>query len=471
MNKADEIRAVATAELRVTAKRFFSLNPEYRSVMLSVAQYWADEADDAVHPHLTASVRSQPLWPHRCKDSVWGDDEEYKDIPGEGCRSCAQGFGYLAHWDDNGAAPMGFEAYCHEAGSQEEPEQRNYLPYAVARKIGPEPDAIEVEVVGQLQRPNNEFHAFDGALDPTWDDPRARELLDVVAASPADDAPRRVIADYFMERDNPRGEYIALALDNTVHDRREELLAQHGIRWIAPLPLAAPACSVRWRRGFPYYAEVLADEPNVEHVLGAPAWATIERLHVHPESACVLHPVMRALRELGPIESGWVDALVDGKPWAIERLEIAIDDQDALAKLASATTLPALRELVVRTDIPDEVASLPRAKWWPQLSRLTVVTRENEYAEWKRRQAELGVPWLAVAERFTDPVDTAGWEVAFGPDGACEVALRGFSPHGSLDALSELLSAIPASPVKLVPSRYYVPSQVDVERLGNRVTL
>jgi hypothetical protein len=42
-------------------------DPELSSVMLCVAQYWNDEAED-VHAHVLASSRPTPVWPHVCHD-------------------------------------------------------------------------------------------------------------------------------------------------------------------------------------------------------------------------------------------------------------------------------------------------------------------------------------------------------------------------------------------------------------------
>ena len=457
-------RKTAMQALAQMAKKLFAAHPQYNSLMLGVAQYWADEADDAVHYELCASERALPLWPHVCDQTAW-DEDGYENVPGEACSNCGDNFGYMGMWDDNGAAIGAFEAYCHEGGSQDEAPANNYLPYAVARRAG---DDVAIEIIGRLQRPGNE--SDDTRIDdPTWDDARARELLEIVAMSPADDGPRRVLADYLLERENPRGEYIALSLEKSptadILQRRDELLAEHQRAWLTSIADAVPMCSVRWARGFPVAAEVFARASDVKNVRGSLGWITLEQLQVHRSSECVLDPAMRALRELGPVDERWVDALADSEwPWTIEALEIELDDAD-VTKLCKATTLPKLRALTIHArDLDLAVASLPRAVWWKQLERLTVV--DDDVAKWHGRQRELGVPWLAVVREFTDPVIAKGWEVAYGPGGACEITQRGWTPHASIDALKALLPSLPKASFKLVKSAYYEPSPVDAARLG-----
>ena len=457
-----EARAAGIKMLAAAAEKFFAQHPDYKSVMLGVAQYWADEAEDAVHCELVASMRSLPLWPHRCDQSAY-DADDYLNVPGELCWNCGE-IAYLGGWDSNGGAIGAFQAFCHEAGSQEETSANNYLPYAVARKVG---ERVEVEVIGRVERPWDDFPDDEVQRDDTWDDPRARELLDLVTAAPADDGPRRVLADYLMERENPRGEYIALSLDNAEPERCAALLAEHGARWLHPLNRVLTASSVRWSRGFVVAADAYAHAGELDQIRGATAWGTIERLHIHRDTDCLLDPAMRSLRELGPIEGSWIDALI-ARPWPIESLDIDLDTLNIpdINKLYSATTLPKLRSLTLSgLALDTAVAALPHAVWWKQLERLTVV--DDNVTTWYGRRRELGVPWLAIVRAHTDPTYARGWEVAYGPNDACEITQRGWTPHASIDALAELVLRIPApAGYKLVASPYYEPSPVDMQRLA-----
>lgn len=68
-------------------------------------------------------------------------------------------------------------------------------------------------------------------------EPRERQLLGLVAAEPFDDAPRRVLADYWLERDDPRGTLIHAQCEGDTA-AADALLAEHGAAWLEPLSLA-----------------------------------------------------------------------------------------------------------------------------------------------------------------------------------------------------------------------------------------
>ncbi|MEQ1736993.1 MAG: hypothetical protein ABL886_11400, partial [Rhodoglobus sp.] len=142
----------ALQDLERYAKKLFAVKPEIRSVMMSVAQYWSDEADDAVHAFAVASERATPLWPHVCAETAW-NEENPEPIAGELCESCGSDLGYFP-CDDNGSSIPVFEPYCHEDGSQEESMADNYTPFAIARRTD---DGVAIEFVGTLHRPENQM--------------------------------------------------------------------------------------------------------------------------------------------------------------------------------------------------------------------------------------------------------------------------------------------------------------------------
>src|SRR3569833_4194104 len=153
---------------------------------------------------------------------------------------------------------------------------------------------------------------------------------------------------------------------------------------------------------------------------------------------------MRALREVGPIIRAWLEELVAApRPWAIETLDVDVSDPGMFEMLRDTTALPALRHLIIRGDFSEQsVHSLVRAAWGPQLARLTIIDGLKAPHTWQARQARLGVPWLAIRTVCTEPVRADGWELAFGPDRACEVTLRGFLFVGSCVVLLLLLVAL-----------------------------
>ncbi|HET9993120.1 MAG TPA: hypothetical protein VFQ65_31510 [Kofleriaceae bacterium] len=461
-----EIRDRYLEHFRATAREIFAKKAELRSVVLSVSQYWDDEADDAVHEWIVASERELPLWPHLCDRGFRGGEDPVENVPGELCTRCADVLddrGWLEWWHDNGEAIAAFEAFCHEAGSQNDPASYNALPAAIARKRGGD---VEVMLLGPVQRPHailGSTPRATGVTDPTWADARAVELYEQVCASPADDGPRRVLADYLLEREIPRGELIAHALAGSPEYATR--LADHRATWLDPLTDIIVVDTARIDRGFLAEAELFAvDRAHRGH----PVLASLERLYVHFGSASVLHPAMRALREVGPINRTWLEDLVAAsRPWAIETLDVDLSDEDMVAMLAATAKLPALRHLIVRSNFVElAVHLLTEAAWWRQLERLTIVDLDGAPHVWHGRHSELAVPWLAVRTEYRDPVKAEGWELAFGPGNACEVTLRGFTPEATREALKQLLATIPVRAVKLVASRHYTPAAIDAAYLS-----
>ncbi len=112
-------KCIRTQLLPVVTKHFQTYE-RLQSAMLYVAQYWADEADDAVHAMLIVSERLEPTL-----DGVGsGEDPNVPNthIPqkyGEGSSSEVYLWDAGAHWDDNGSAIPLWAAFAPEGGSQE----------------------------------------------------------------------------------------------------------------------------------------------------------------------------------------------------------------------------------------------------------------------------------------------------------------------------------------------------------------
>ena len=151
------------------------------------------------------------------------------------------------------------------------------------------------------------------------------ELLAQIYATPHDDAPRLVYADWLQERGDPRGEFIVLQMERhrkarrrgehgEEHDsgdhtrdvpgeRERQLLAAHGKDWLGPLAPVLIPDTVVFRRGF--VAEGRAHfESNRQktEALAEPAWATIEKLSAEPD--VLVHPGLTSLWSIGPIAGG-----------------------------------------------------------------------------------------------------------------------------------------------------------------------
>ena len=109
---------------------------DLRSAMLLVAQYWADEADDAVHgelawsrlpePDLEAALRSLDDWEEEAKDPT-------NLGPGLSQREVEES-SYLP-WDDNGETIPLFAQYCTEDCDQEMTTSEAYSPCVLFQKL------------------------------------------------------------------------------------------------------------------------------------------------------------------------------------------------------------------------------------------------------------------------------------------------------------------------------------------------
>jgi hypothetical protein len=134
----------------------FRKYPQLRSATLLVAQYWNDEADDAVHDYFIFSVLDTPDLEAAAKaeedyleDTInmprFGEDPY---LAGD-ARDELEKEGYRCYWHDNGDAIPAFAAFCCEGAHQELSVAEAYTPYAILRRSN---DDITVEIVGQMLR-------------------------------------------------------------------------------------------------------------------------------------------------------------------------------------------------------------------------------------------------------------------------------------------------------------------------------
>ncbi|WP_019500815.1 hypothetical protein [Pseudanabaena sp. PCC 6802] len=144
-------------------KLVFAKYNQLNSAMFLVAQYWADEASDAVHYQLLLSVLSTPVIPE--EDDL---DSDPVNLPGlqnswELLDSLDEDEDELGfYWNDNGDAIAAFAAFCKEDAHQEMDGLEAYSPYAVFRRKESE---IEIEIVGEMLRP-----WADGMRPEEWEE-------------------------------------------------------------------------------------------------------------------------------------------------------------------------------------------------------------------------------------------------------------------------------------------------------------
>lgn len=116
-------RELLRTHLLPTVAQYFTTYERLQSAMLCVAQYWADEADDAVHGLLILSELFEPTL-----EGVTGRDDEPGTDPNVPNTHIKQKYGDISSsavylwdtpWDDNsGAIPL-WAAFAPEEGSQE----------------------------------------------------------------------------------------------------------------------------------------------------------------------------------------------------------------------------------------------------------------------------------------------------------------------------------------------------------------
>lgn len=137
----------------------FDANPSLNSVAMLVAQYWNDEADDAVHVSFVFSVLDEPDL------DAWNEADDGDDVntPGIDTWRLWEEIHYGSSrlpWDANGAAIPLFASVCPEGGSQDGEQLTSYAPYALLRRT---PTGVETEIVGVATRP-----WLDG-VTPSWE--------------------------------------------------------------------------------------------------------------------------------------------------------------------------------------------------------------------------------------------------------------------------------------------------------------
>jgi hypothetical protein len=128
----------------------FAKYPALKSAGMLVAQYWCDEADDAVHHALIYSVLETPDFQTALSvDYENPDNVNLPDLPSNNEIDWMEHHDFIP-WDDNGIAIPAFAAYCRENCHQEMTTEEAYSLFAIFRKTD---DGIEIEYVGEMIRP------------------------------------------------------------------------------------------------------------------------------------------------------------------------------------------------------------------------------------------------------------------------------------------------------------------------------
>lgn len=129
-------------------RKYFQRYPTLRSATLLVAQFWNDEADDAVHDRLIFSELETPDLRAASDFDDW-DIVNLPDAPDEDFLRAVQ-FQYIEQWHSNNDAIPLFAAFTREGCDQGMDLDKSFTPYAHFRRSGAE---LLTEVVGVMLRP------------------------------------------------------------------------------------------------------------------------------------------------------------------------------------------------------------------------------------------------------------------------------------------------------------------------------
>lgn len=121
-----------------TIRWVFAKFPHIRSVTIRVAQYWDDEANDAVHGDLVFSELETPSLNQKDDPNFTVAPVLERKAPWDGWKYCNLDTGEFNHdvdgWSDNWIAIPLFAAWCAEDMTQEMGRDEAYSPYATYRK-------------------------------------------------------------------------------------------------------------------------------------------------------------------------------------------------------------------------------------------------------------------------------------------------------------------------------------------------
>lgn len=222
-------------------------------------------------------------------------------------------------------------------------------------------------------------------------------LLAEVYASPDDDAPREVCADWYSERGDPRGEMITLQLarhrdpSRAMSRREHALISKHGKAWAGPLDPWLENKPREHERGFlargVFHLDRRLDSGNVATMLH-PAWATMRDLDLTAVTspdvcfAMLRLPQLRHLRVVRGIDAETVARLARASreegALPIEELDVhlsasARDDVVAAQRAIVDGVFPKLRALTL-SGVDDPTRQLAWLDTLPRKRRLARVS-------------------------------------------------------------------------------------------------
>ncbi|MBL8957499.1 MAG: hypothetical protein JNK82_42390 [Myxococcaceae bacterium] len=151
------------------------------------------------------------------------------------------------------------------------------------------------------------------------------ELFAAVYAAPADDGPRRVLADALLEQNDLRGELIALQLAGRDPERVVKLLEKNAEKWLGPVAKAVLPQFAAFERGFVDSVGLFRSASLLPKALGHAEWATVRHVHLSVDRwadakvrallvELLTAPQMRALETVRWVRPDVLPALAEKKP-------------------------------------------------------------------------------------------------------------------------------------------------------------
>lgn len=459
--------------LRPWAKRFFEQAPQRQSVLLAAAQYWADEADDAVH--LSAWTSTEPVpdffssdWEEEPTGTTSGID--WKQKPG---------------WDDNGSAIRRFQAYCGEGGSQELPTSSQAEPFALLQREG---NGVRLTWLGRCLRPWLDLpHTAPGGFDDGEDEPPPEDdvsasrggvvlpaqvltpddvrCLEAISKDPFAEGPRRVWADVVLARHDARGAFMQ------TRDVDLDGFLDQAEFWLGELNQVVPLGSARFEYGSLAAADVFFNGPR-SALADSPWWLSVHTLRFSGDEQR-FGATMRALRHVSGLSSTGLLALGDFEG-AGHLLSLQAEVTAADLELFFALPLRSLQSLSLTLTGGTRLEQVRPPASWSALRELRVSVPWTPTYEWDEdAEAEPPVAMPAVAKlkelnphlarvavSSADSVHLpAGYEVALEGDSPAVSLLR-LGPTARRELLDAMLEGLPssASTVRLERSAGFEPT-------------
>jgi hypothetical protein len=458
--------------------RFFETHAQYQSALLCVAQYWDDNADDAVHAFIMASTQAIPT-------VFFEVNAQYKNQPNIiypwKVREVVGEF----PWEENLGSIRPFQAFCVEGSAQ-----YNYFPLPVFAFFR---DG-RADCVGEVVRPwldlpqagptswqRNEAPPFE-KTDVT-SSPQSRSAEDEAhwnAYVMAENRPlaAQIWADALVARNEPQGLFMSLCLAaNLTAEMRHEkdsLLVTHGETWLRELSAVMPLSTARWRHGL-LSGGAVHFEQETSWMSMLPQFEIFDSLHLSPTGNLADMGLMRSLKRLTGVRHVSQVAQLPA-PERLEHLGLLLTESVQLAPSLNMLSLN-LKSLclgiaagLAGSTIDDFWTALPPCKnltlaFVPHIGaeEYQALALPNLDTFWKQPVEALSVSGASPAGLSAGPCVT--WRASAATH--AELTYHSLATLQSWDFEAQLWPHLPSSvkAIRLVRSACYAPDEVDRARV------